>query len=77
MQTQLEVENLLINEALQYVEVSDENELIRIVLEEFIKNHRKKNLSDLKGKIKFRKNYNYKEMRVNNNFEIIEIYSEQ
>ena len=66
MVTQLEIEDVLINEAFKYTNISNENELIRIVLEEFIKNHKKKNLSDLKGKIKFQEDYDYKEMRINN-----------
>ena len=66
METHLDIDKLLLEEATQYAKVSDKNELIRIVLTEFINNHRKRNLKDLKGKIKFSEKYDYKEMRKNN-----------
>jgi metal-responsive CopG/Arc/MetJ family transcriptional regulator len=63
MKTQLEIESSLLEEAEQYAHVSDRIEIIRIALTEFIQNHKKKNLHDLKGKIKFSDDYDYKNMR--------------
>jgi metal-responsive CopG/Arc/MetJ family transcriptional regulator len=65
MKTKLEIENTLLEEAEQYAQVTDKVEIIRIALTEFIQNHKKKNLQDLKGKIKFSQDYDYKNMRKN------------
>ncbi len=63
METHLEIEKSLLEEAQKYAQVSDTKELIRIVFYEYIENHKKKNIMDLKGKIKFSDNYDYKNMR--------------
>jgi len=61
----VENENLLLEEAYNYANVKDEKELFKILLLEYINNHRQKKLSDLKGKIKFSDNYEYKKLRLN------------
>jgi hypothetical protein len=65
MKTHLEIDETILEEAQKYAQVSDTKELIRIVFYEYIENHKKKNLTDLKGKIKFYENYDYKNMRKN------------
>ena len=61
----VENENLLLEEAYNYANVKDEKELFKILLLEYINNHRQKKLSDLKGKIKFSDNYEYKKLMLN------------
>jgi hypothetical protein len=51
-------------EAFQYAGgIRTKRELIETALKEFVNNRRMKNLSELKGKILFADNYNYKKMR--------------
>ncbi|OQX80265.1 MAG: DUF2191 domain-containing protein [Bacteroidetes bacterium 4484_249] len=63
MNTTIEIDENLLKEALRFVDVKNENELVNIALKELIKNLSHKNISDLKGKIKFADGYNYKELR--------------
>lgn len=65
MQTLFEIDEHLIEEAIKYAKVTDKNELIKIVLIEFINNRKSLNIKDLKGEIEFREDYDYKEMRKN------------
>jgi len=65
MQTQIEIDEKLLEEAEKYANVTDKSMLFRIVLTEYVLAHRKKDLTDLKGKIFFSENYDYKEMRKN------------
>jgi Arc/MetJ family transcription regulator len=64
MKTTISLDKELIEEAMKYSDnkISDKD-LINIALEEFINARRNASLKDLKGKIKFRDDYNYKEMR--------------
>jgi len=43
--------------------ISTKRELIDTALREYVNNRKRKNLRELKGKIKFRDNYDYKSMR--------------
>jgi Arc/MetJ family transcription regulator len=54
----------LVKEAFEYSQtVSTKKELIEIALKEYVNNRKRKNIRELKGKIKFRKDYDYKSMR--------------
>ena len=44
-------------------EISTKRELIEVALREYVNNRKRKNIKELKGKIKFRDNYDYKTMR--------------
>jgi len=63
MNTTIEIDERLVKEALRLVSVKDNNELFVVALQELINKYRNKSISDLKGKIEFVKDYNYKEMR--------------
>ena len=63
MKTNIDLNENLVTEAFKYTSVSTKKELINTVLKEFIENHSKKNLLDLKGKISFQKDYNHRAMR--------------
>ena len=43
--------------------ISTKRELVDTALREYVNNRKRKNLRELKGKIKFRDNYDYKSMR--------------
>jgi Arc/MetJ family transcription regulator len=64
MRANIVINEELMEEALKYsLNVSTEKELIEIALEEYVRNRKRKNLKELKGKIKFSDDYNYKLMR--------------
>lgn len=63
MRTNIVLDDDLIDEAFKYAGVKTKKELIQIALQEYIDNHKKKNLIDLKGKINFSDQYDYKKMR--------------
>ena len=65
MRTNIVLNDELVKEAFMYSnEISTKKELIEIALKEYVSNRKIKNLRDLKGKIKFRDDYDYKKMRV-------------
>lgn len=71
MQTTITLNEHLINEAYQYLPESekafaDPTKIAEFALQEFVERHKKqkdKKLSDLKGKITFADDYDYKQMR--------------
>lgn len=63
MRTNIVLNDALVEEAMRLAKVDTKKDLINLALEEFVKNHRKKNLMDLKGKVNFDDNYDYKAMR--------------
>ena len=63
MRTNVIIDDHLIKEGLELTKLRTKTELIKTALEELIENRKKKDLRKIKGKIKFRDDYNYKEMR--------------
>ena len=65
MRTNIVLDDQLVDEAIKYAEnISTKKDLIEIALKEFVKNRKMKNIKDLKGKILFADNYDYKKMRI-------------
>lgn len=64
MQTLITLDDNLLQEALQYAQVKDNTELMQIALQEFINNHRRKDVRELRGQVKFNADYNYKKSRI-------------
>ena len=65
MRTNIVLDDQLVDEAFKYAEnISTKKDLIEIALKEFVKNRKMKNLRDLKGKILFSDDYDYKKMRI-------------
>jgi len=65
VRTNIVLDDELVNEAFKYAEnIQTKKDLINTALREFIQNHKIKDLRDLKGKIKFDDNYDYKQMRI-------------
>lgn len=63
MRTNIDIEEKLLEEAFKFTDIKTKKDLINLALKEFIETHKKKNLMELKGKIKFSDDYNYKSMR--------------
>lgn len=63
MQANIVLDDDLLKKAFQLSNAKNETELFKTMLSEFIANHNRKNLMELKGKIDFRDNYDYKKMR--------------
>jgi Arc/MetJ family transcription regulator len=57
MRTNIVLDDKLLHEAFHYAAVTTQRELIDLVLREFIDNHRRKDLRDLRGKVKLREDY--------------------
>lgn len=63
MRTNIVIDDELIAEALKLSKLKTKRELIDTALREFIRSRKRLNLQDIKGKINFREDYNYKMMR--------------
>lgn len=67
MRTNIDLDDSLLEEAFRLTNVRTKKELVNMALKELIRNRKKLNLLDLSGKIEFREDYNYKELRNNEN----------
>jgi Arc/MetJ family transcription regulator len=64
MRTNIVLDDKLVEEAFKFSQaISTKKELIEMALKEYVNNRKRKNLKELKGKIKFRMDYDYKKMR--------------
>ena len=64
MRTNIVLNDELVDEAFKYSPaISTKRELLEIALKEYVDNRKRKNIKDLRGKIKFHDNYDYKAMR--------------
>lgn len=63
MRTNIVLNANLVKEAFKYSKVKTKKDLVETALKEFVENHRRMDIRDLKGKISFQANYDYKSMR--------------
>lgn len=63
MQTTIDLDETLINEALHLTKLATQEELIALALEELVKSRKKKNLLDLAGQIQFTPGFDHKNLR--------------
>ena len=63
MRTNILLNDTLVEEAMKLSNVKTKKELVNLALKEFVENYKRKNLAELKGKIKFQEGYDYKSMR--------------
>jgi Arc/MetJ family transcription regulator len=63
MRTNIVIDDRLMDEAQKLSKIRTKRELVETALREFITSRRRKDLRDLRGKISFREDYDYKEMR--------------
>ena len=63
MQITLNLDEALLNEALQLTKLATQEELLNLALRELVRSRRKKNLFDLAGQIQFAPDFDYKALR--------------
>lgn len=64
MRTNVVLNDDLVNEAFRFAQqISTKRELLETALKEYVDNRKRKNIKNLKGKIKFSEGYDYKAMR--------------
>jgi len=64
MRTNVVLNDKLVDEAFKYAQtISTKRELIETALKEYVDNRKRKNIKELRGKINFMKDYDYKAMR--------------
>lgn len=63
MRTNIDIDDDLLEEAFKYANVTTKKELVALGLKEFIENHRRKDLRELKGRVKLAPDYDHKTMR--------------
>ena len=64
MRTNIFLDDELVEEAFKYSEnITTKKELVETALKEYVMNRKRKNLKDLRGKVSFREDYDYKSMR--------------
>jgi Arc/MetJ family transcription regulator len=64
MRTNIVLDDELVEEAFKFSQtVSTKRELIETALKEYVNNRKRKSLKEIKGKIKFSVDYDYKKMR--------------
>lgn len=69
MRTNIILNDMLLEEAFKYsVTIRTKKELIETALKEYIQNRKIKDLRELKGKVFFSEGYDYKKMRIKNDF---------
>lgn len=65
MRTNIVLDDNLVSEAFKYAgNIKTKKDLVEAALKEFVRNHRMKNLKDLRGKIEYSEDYDYKKMRI-------------
>ncbi len=63
MQITLNLDETLVNEALELTNLSTQEELFSLALRELVRSRRKKNLLDLAGQIQFTEDFDHKALR--------------
>ncbi|MGE4398087.1 MAG: type II toxin-antitoxin system VapB family antitoxin [Campylobacterales bacterium] len=63
MRTNIELNDTLVQEAMKYTSLKTKKDIVNEALKEFVANHKRLSMMDLKGKIEFADGYDYKAMR--------------
>lgn len=63
MRTNIVLDEALIDEAMQYVKVKSKRELVDLALREFVAARRRRDVSELFGKVQIDPDYDYKALR--------------
>ncbi len=62
MRTNIVLDDELVEEAFRYANVKTKKELVHLALKEFVENAKRLSLLDLKGKVSFADDYDYKSL---------------
>jgi Arc/MetJ family transcription regulator len=63
MRTNIVLDDRLVERALRFASVKTKKDIVNLALKEFVESHSRLNLLDIKGKIGFAKDYDYKQLR--------------
>lgn len=63
MRTTILIDDALINEAFTYANVTTKRELIDKALREFVAQHRRLDVRNFRGTVRFRRGYDHKKLR--------------
>jgi Arc/MetJ family transcription regulator len=63
MQITLNLDDALLSEAFQLTNLANQEELVHLALQEFVRSHSKKNLLDLARQIQFSEDFGHKALR--------------
>ena len=63
MRTNIVIDDELLKEAMQYSKLKTKKDIVNLALKEFVENAKRLSLMDLKGKIDFSSDYDYKKLR--------------
>ena len=63
MRTNIDLDDTLLEEAFRYAKVSTKKDLVHLALQEFIANHRRLDMRELRGTGGLRPDYDYKRLR--------------
>ena len=63
MRTNIFIDENLLKKVMEIAGVKTKKEAVEIALREYLENHTRKNLLELKGKMMFAEDYDYKRMR--------------
>lgn len=64
MRTNVVLDDKLVKEAFRYTTAKTKRELVHQALQEFVEHHRRMDVRELRGKIKIRKGYDHKKLRI-------------
>lgn len=63
MRTNIDLDGTLLEEAFRYAKVSTKKDLVHLALQEFIANHKRLDMRELRGTGGLRPDYDYKRLR--------------
>jgi len=63
VRTNIVLDDELVREALEVTGARTKKEVVHLALQELVRSHKKKNLADLAGRIRFKKGFDHKVMR--------------
>ncbi len=64
MRTNIVLDDELVKEAFKYSDnIKTKKDLVQTALEEYVSSRKRKNLKEIRGKISFRSDYDYKSLR--------------
>ena len=63
MRTNIELNDALIEEAMKYTSLKTKKDIVNEALKEFVANHKRLSMMELKGKIEFAEGYDHRALR--------------
>jgi Arc/MetJ family transcription regulator len=63
LRTNIVLDDELVEEAFRHTDARTKRELVDLALREFVENHKRKDIRELRGRISFHPGYDYKKLR--------------